>query len=142
MERVYVKALRHDSGSLRSEWVSLSDVVKTILEELEKKKTESVPKNDVHCFVDMWNQFCGKMPKIKHNPSEKREKLIRKALHKNSDFEFWRSVIVAASKNAFLTGNNNRKWVASIDFVLRPGKAEEILEGNYGKNKTTSELLL
>lgn len=47
--------------------------------------------------------------------------------------EEWNRALVALGEQPFLTGENNRGWRASLDFLLQPSSYMKILEGQYAQ---------
>jgi hypothetical protein len=48
-----------------------------------------------------------------------------------SSFDRWREFLGLVKASPFLTGDNDRRWRADFDFVLRPAKLAKIREGGY-----------
>jgi hypothetical protein len=65
--------------------------------------------------------------------SPKRKKAAEQRLKEFPDQEFWRQVFSKIPKTPFLRGENDRKWKASFDWLLRPDSATKVMEGFYGK---------
>lgn len=65
-------------------------------------------------------------------PKKRRDVAARalKARPLKGDFS-WEVVFWAVGQAPFLLGQNNRGWRANLDWVLRPGIAEKILERDY-----------
>lgn len=91
------------------------------------------PSYDYSFFQSVYNEVCTKLPTCKVI-TEKRKTSIRTFLE---DFttDQWREICEKANANDFLTGKNERKWKAGIDFLLNTGKAAKVLEGTYGKQE-------
>lgn len=62
--------------------------------------------------------------------SETRKKAARSRL-RDHDLDVWRSVIARIVASRFCRGENERGWVATFDWLLRPGTAQKALEGQY-----------
>lgn len=89
--------------------------------------------------LELYNDRCNKLPKARQL-SEKRKKAIRAILKKYSLDEIIQ-VFDKANASDFLTGKNDRGWVADFDFIFREDKFLSILEGKYnGKKKSIDGL--
>lgn len=97
----------------------------------------SKPSVDYQAYVDTYNMYCTKLPKVKVL-TDKRKKQI-KALATKIDLEEFREICSLTNENEFLTGNNNRGWQADFDFITRLDKAVTILEGGYKTSKPKTE---
>ena len=73
------------------------------------------------------------MPQIQ-KLTEKRGKAIDKFI-KEFTVEQFEQICKLANSSDFLTGNNDRKWKADFDFLMRIDKATNILEGKYSNTK-------
>jgi hypothetical protein len=83
-------------------------------------------------FLELWNSTCGDLPKIREI-TKGRERKIKARLKAKPDFahDFTAAVQHAAS-NAFLSGDNNRQWVASFDWMIHNDTNHvAVLEGKY-----------
>lgn len=78
---------------------------------------------------DFNSRFAGILPEVK-TMSETRRKAVQARIR-----EFGRDSIEAVmekvGKSAFLTGNGNRGWRASFDWIFKPANYAKIAEGNY-----------
>ena len=59
----------------------------------------------------------------------------------NPDEKFWERAISKINESDFLKGDNNRGWKADFEFLIRPGKAETIIEGKYDTGRTERKLV-
>jgi hypothetical protein len=83
-------------------------------------------------FLEIWNANCGQLPKVREI-TKSRERKIKSRVKAKPDFakDFTDAVKHAAS-NAFLTGDNNRGWVASFDWMIANDTNHvAVLEGKY-----------
>lgn len=62
--------------------------------------------------------------------TDKRNKAIDDFL-KEFTMEQFKQICEIANSSEFLTGNNERKWKADFDFLMRIDKATSVLEGKY-----------
>jgi hypothetical protein len=90
-------------------------------------------------LADIWNATCGDvLPKIRGIDGARASRAIKRF---NSDFggdlDQWQAYCTRIRASGHLTGNNNRGWKTSFDWVIEPGNLNKILEGNFdnrGKN--------
>ena len=54
-----------------------------------------------------------------------------------SPLERFKDLFTHASKTPFLTGGNDRKWKADLEFVLRPLSVDRIMSGFYDDKQST-----
>ena len=115
---------------------------KTLIE----KPRKGIPNNqvsEIEIFVKLYNELCPNLPKcIKQ--TDNRDKAISKIVKKFS-LEDIKTVFTKANDSAFLTGKNDRGWIANIDFLLREDKFISTLEGKYdgkvsAKDKISSDI--
>jgi hypothetical protein len=68
-------------------------------------------------FIAYWNQH-GSLPNIQNmNPSRVRQLKTRKK--EKVFFDNWKSIINKLSESTFHTGNNDRGWKATVDWILK-----------------------
>ena len=102
--------------------------------EENKKRIEQEEKRKR--IVEVYNLYCTNLPQVQ-KLTDKREKSIDKFL-KEFSIEQFEEICKKANTSAFLIGDNDRKWKADFDFLMRTDKATNILENKYNKN-TSSE---
>lgn len=79
--------------------------------------------------VEIYNSVCTNLSQIQ-KLTDKRKKSIDNFL-KEFTFEQFENICKIANSSGFLTGNNDRKWKADFDFIMRTDKATAILEKKY-----------
>ena len=92
-------------------------------------------------FQNLWNLTVGNNGfakchglDIKENnrPNTKtRRELIGALLQERRCPGYWQMVFAKVAASPFLQGENDKKWKANIDFVIRPGNHIKIMEGKY-----------
>lgn len=70
-------------------------------------------------LLEIWNSNCGGLPKAKKLTPE-REKKAKARLAEESDPTYWVSIAQSLAKDPFCRGENDRGWVAGIDYFLKP----------------------
>jgi len=96
------------------------------------KKLESsddAPAPLIQDLIDLWNEVCPphKLPKVERI-SKKRKTAARMRLQEIPELEKWRAVFEYLVSTPFYLGENPRGWRADFDFIMRPDKAQRILE--------------
>jgi len=88
-----------------------------------------------------WNSFCEKYPtlsKIKEISTDRRVKLKKR--YEAQSFKDFGQILQAAKDQAFLFGENDRKWKFTFDWLIENNTNYlKVLEGRY-KSKSRSEI--
>ena len=84
-------------------------------------------------IVEIYNLHCTNLPQVQ-KLTEKREKSIDAFLKEFTEEQFM-EICQIANNSDFLAGNNDRKWKADFDFLMRIDKATAITEGKYSNTK-------
>jgi hypothetical protein len=88
--------------------------------------------------LDAFNAFndtalkCGIPQAAKFTPDRER-KII--ACLKNYGMDGWNQALANIERSAFLTGKNDRGWIATLDFMLQPSKFGKLHDGGYGNGR-------
>jgi hypothetical protein len=87
-------------------------------------------------IMELWNEKApAVLPRV-GRWTEKRAKTAKQRLADYPDRADWERAIVAMADCPFLLGENDRQWLANIDFFLRPDTITRILEGEFrGKSR-------
>ncbi len=82
-------------------------------------------------LVELWNAKANpKLPRWrKLNPA--RRKSVNARLEEEPDLAEWAEVIERIGRSPFCLGENNRKWRAGPEFLLRPTTFARVLEGEF-----------
>lgn len=102
---------------------SVEPSVKTEEAEVEKDKATK-------SFEREWNQLPQPFPKIR-TLSEGRVRALRARLKGDAWRETWREALARLPDSPFLRGENDRKWVADVDWFLKPDSVAKVIEGKY-----------
>lgn len=78
-------------------------------------------------IIKIWNANRKTLPEVK-NLNAKRRKLLALAWKENPSAEYWTTLVSSLASSDFYTGKNDRAWIATIDFILQPGKHIELTE--------------
>jgi len=78
--------------------------------------------------IGIWNDAAQgtTLPSARLTPQ--REKIIRVRLKEKGWLEDFRAAYMFLRSSGFHCGQNDRGWIASVDFVLQAGKATELAE--------------
>ena len=94
-----------------------------------KAKEPAIPYQQI---VDDYNAICGaKLPKVT-KLTDKRKRAIKTCIGQGFTVEELKDAFHKSSSIPFLTGKNDREWVANFDFIIKPDNLQKILEGVYG----------
>jgi hypothetical protein len=87
-------------------------------------------------IISNWNRFAEghNLPKVKGLPkgSSRERVLLQRLREKDFDFE---KLLKAIHAQPFLYGDNDRGWLVTFDWILKPANLTKILEGAYIKNR-------
>lgn len=78
---------------------------------------------------DIWNHLCGTLPKCLEIGEERRRRAHQRL--NDRSLEEWARVVDRIAASGFCNGENDRGWVATFDWLLRPDTAAKVLEGKY-----------
>lgn len=100
---------------------------------LELGKDNIVSKDTCTTNVDMvinkWNEL-GLQKLVAINPNTNRSKLLNARI-KEYGVEKILEAINNISKSSFLKGQNNKGWIITFDWLIKPNNFLKVLEGNY-----------
>ena len=136
-----------DMASLTSAITGLTEVITAQNERVSSaapkaksaasKKPEKINAEEYQHILNAYNDNCGSLPKVA-KLTEKRRRAIRLCVEQGfSDDDFCAAFKKAAS-TPFLTGDNDRKWRANFDFIVKPDNLQRIIEGAYGSGQENS----
>lgn len=100
-------------------------------DQVNKKK-----QNDI--LSELWNTYCGKLPKVR-GVNQSRMKKIRARLLEEPNEDYWIQVIQRIADSKFCNGQNEHSWVASFDFLIQPETHLKAIEGKYDNRELKSK---
>lgn len=116
-----------------------------ILEELkkanqraERKKPEKRKAGELPPLAMLWNDYAEhfKLPVIQYmEPDGLRAKAARARWQAKPDPEWWAGVLTRIGRSRFCRGHNERKWIATFDWLVRTDTAAKVLEGYYDDDR-------
>lgn len=117
----------------KSDSVSLEERRGEEIREEERREIKS-EKPNIPPFFEKWNKTSG-IPSIR-SISPKRIKALQVRMRDEFFAQNWESAIERLLKSPFLTGKNDRGWVADIDWFLKPDSVAKIMEGKYDQKQS------
>ena len=128
------------SDSLTTDYRHSIDSLTTAIEEDKKENKkedirvskDTLCQTDVRRAVEKWNELsvCGIKPVSKVNSGSKRYDSLCARIR-----EYGIDTVIAAIERIkdsdFLQGKNNRNWIITFDWLVKPSNFPKVLEGNY-----------
>ena len=95
-----------------------------------------VRRTEVQTVIDAWNTLSdrGIAPISRISRGSNREKLLNARLRENG-LETVLRAIDNVKQSDFLSGRNNRAWIISFDWFIKPSCFDKVLDGNYANHK-------
>jgi len=78
-------------------------------------------------ILELYHEHCPSLPPVR-NLNEQRKKLISQRLKQGYTIADFAQVFKNTEADDFMTGKNDRKWKANIDYILRDGKEDKFLK--------------
>lgn len=107
--------------------------------EIDKEKEKDIDNTpekiriDYEGIVSKWNSLYPRLPKIT-KLTQSRKSSINARLRDGYTEQDIFSAFDTVCNSDFLCGNNDRGWKADFDWVMKPNKFVEIIEGKYTRN--------
>lgn len=95
-----------------------------------EQKSPAAPHPSLQIFRIWDGVACAELPKIREI-TKVRLKSARERWKEHPESAYWSEVITRINASSFCCGRNDRKWLANIDFLLRPESSIKVLEGMY-----------
>lgn len=107
----------------------------TVVIQPKRKEDNRKEREDKRIRIkDIYNQHCHNLPQVQ-KLTDKREKAIDKFLKEFTEEQFI-EICKIANYTDFLIGKNDKGWKADFDFLMKPDKAINVLEGKYSNSKS------
>lgn len=120
--------------------IEIRDELRRLNEKMEIRrpsKRESVTLDGLPHIAKIWNEWAeppySKVTSM--STASTRYKNIVARWKEKPDEAYWVGVIRKLNESMFCKGDNERKWVADIEFLGRPDSAAKLLEGKYEPKK-------
>jgi len=85
--------------------------------------------------MENYNLICNRFPKV--TEFSKSRKAAAGARLKEHGYDKVMKMLQMAAESDFLAGSNERNWVASYDWLMRPTNFVKVLEGHYENRRNT-----
>ncbi len=111
---------------------NVSRTDKELDKELEKDKDIkeiNKEKTDYQQIIDLYNAICVSLPSLR-SLSGARKKAIKARLNTYSVDDI-KQCFENAEASSFLKGDNERKWTATFDWIIKDANFAKVLDGNY-----------
>lgn len=86
---------------------------------------------------ELFNGICQNLPHVSRITDSRKKAIAARWKENGKSLEAFREVFQKAEDSDFLTGNNDRGWTATFDWLLKPSNFAKVLEGNYDRHTTT-----
>lgn len=110
----------------------IESALRTLLERTAPKPRAEVNPElafRVNAFVALWNKHRGGLPEASAaKPGTKRFRDIAACLGLSPDLHRWEAAIKALAGSRFHKGENDRGWVATIDFLIQANQRQKWLD--------------
>lgn len=95
-----------------------------------KDKTPICPHNEI---LDLYHEHCPSFTGVKiFNDARKKALRTRwRSDPRHQKLKFWEDYFKQAARSEFLSGQNDRNWTATFDFLMTESKFVKIIEGGY-----------
>ena len=91
---------------------------------------------DYESIKNLYNTLCPSLPPVKVISASTKEAI--QSLSYEFDINQLNEVFEKAEASSFLKGNNERKWQASFDWLIKAENIAKVLNGNYDDKNTSS----
>ena len=105
--------------------------------EIEIEKELELPaaeRMDYKHITELYHSNCPGLPKVRDLTDNR-----KKALKAWGDMDEMAEVFEKVGKSKFLNGDNDRKWKADFDWIIKPANRVKILEDKYSKGDHSEE---
>jgi len=119
----------NQSLTTNQEPLTTKDIVPTVLVD-DPADTSTCPYQKI---VNAYHENFPVGARVKQITAKRQKSMKARWKNGASELSFWDKYFAHAAKSQFLTGNNNRNWIADFDFFIRPDTATFMQEGKYHK---------
>lgn len=91
----------------------------------------------VYEVMDLWNSMAKGNPFPQARLTAERQRTITNRIKESGWLDDFRAALVFVASDPFSRGENDRGWIVSIDYLLRPGKAVAAAERGRSPKATT-----
>lgn len=94
--------------------------------------------DDASVFSEAWNSLPEPFPKVR-DMTDGRKSSLKQRMRDQFWASNWKAALDMLPSLEFCKGANEKKWVANVDFFLRPDSVAKIVEGKYGNRSNGSQ---
>ena len=105
------------------------DIDRDIDISLKKENKEKESPASLHPVLEAWNSI-GLTTIKRISPNSTRYRNLVARIHEHGEDEVVKA-IRSIEKSSFLRGDNDRGWVITFDWLLKPSNFQKVAEGNY-----------
>ncbi len=115
-----------------------ANVQPKVPETLGQTISDDLPPSKAEVLQVLWNAEADPaFPRWKVSTDKRRKAAIARFKERPIEGDDgWRAVIRRMNASPFLKGVNDRNWIASPDWLLKPDSANKVLEGQYDGKRT------
>jgi len=106
-------------------------------EEVKKKETPPDEPIPYKLVVDLYHSACPSLPRIIKVTPDRKIHIAARWREYGQGMRPFIQLFHTAQASAFLTGDNQRNWKASLDWLMQAGNMARTLEGKYSKGGIT-----
>ena len=117
-----------------------NDNERIVNESYHESSNPPPPPIDYERIQNLFNDKCISLPPIAKITDKRKQSILARV--REHGVESIDTVIDNASKSKFMAGDNDRNWVATFDWIIKPSNYIKVLEGNYldrGGNKNGAD---
>lgn len=100
----------------------------------DKSSESSTTQTPYKQIANLYASICVSYPRLA-KLSDARKKAIHARLNDGYKFEDFKHLFEMAENSSFLKGQNNRRWHATFDWLIKESNMAKVLEGNYANDK-------
>lgn len=98
--------------------------------EEEVREEISSTKVDYRRILNSFNSICISFPKVQ-KLSDARKKAIKARFNTGYTYDDFDKLFTLTENSSFLKGNNEKKWQATFDWLIKDANIAKVLDGNY-----------
>lgn len=96
--------------------------------DIREEKKALVPYEKIR---NLYNETCKSLPKCLKLSENRKKHIAARWNEYGGDLETFVTLFTKAEASSFLTGNNDRSWNASFDWLMKPDNMTKVLESRY-----------
>lgn len=102
-----------------------------IKEDTRANKEQAHLKFSPEEFIEVWNENCGPLPKVKRLSNARRTKIKARA-REGPNLDEWRTCIRKIAGSSFCCGKSDSGWIATLTWLIKnDDNYDKVIEGQY-----------